>query len=171
MNHLTDDQLAEWLSGVGTRETLAHIESCPLCHSETLALRDDISRYVVTRRKQARQARVTHQAKTISPKQAFATHRLHWAGAAALALLLATPTAWMLKPHTTTTPPHPVAATPGIVQPTTAMSDDELLEAVNNDLNRDVPQALAPISAITVARNKIAAASTGAAIDTNDTVK
>jgi hypothetical protein len=37
------------------------------------------------------------------------------------------------------------------------MSDDELLEAVNNDLNRDVPQALAPVEAITVARNQIAA--------------
>jgi hypothetical protein len=43
------------------------------------------------------------------------------------------------------------------------MSDDELLEAVNNDLSRDVPQALAPVSAITVARNKIAAASKVAA--------
>jgi hypothetical protein len=44
------------------------------------------------------------------------------------------------------------------------MSDDELLEAVNNDLNREVPQALAPVGAITTARNnKIAAASPGAA--------
>ena len=29
------------------------------------------------------------------------------------------------------------------------MSDDELLEAVNNDLSREVPLALAPVSAIT----------------------
>ena len=37
------------------------------------------------------------------------------------------------------------------------MSDDELLEAVNNDLSREVPLALAPVSTITAARNKIAA--------------
>jgi hypothetical protein len=42
------------------------------------------------------------------------------------------------------------------------LSDDELLEAVNNDLNREVPLALAPVSAITVARNNIAAASSRA---------
>ena len=41
------------------------------------------------------------------------------------------------------------------------MSDDELLEAVNNDLSREVPQALAPVGAITVGRNRIAAASAG----------
>ena len=41
------------------------------------------------------------------------------------------------------------------------MSDDELLEAVNNDLSREVPLALAPVSAITSARNKIAAVSGG----------
>ncbi len=47
------------------------------------------------------------------------------------------------------------------------MSDDELLEAVNSDLSREVPQALAPVSAITVARNQIAAASSGAATPSN----
>ena len=51
------------------------------------------------------------------------------------------------------------------------MSDDELLEAVNNDLSREVPLALSPVSAITIARNKIAAASTTAATTDNDSSK
>jgi hypothetical protein len=62
-----------------------------------------------------------------------------------------------------------VAGNSSASQPSTGMSDDELLEAVNNDLNRDVPQALAPISAITVARN--AAASALAATNTNASAK
>ena len=36
------------------------------------------------------------------------------------------------------------------------MSDDELLDAVGKDLDRDVPEALAPVSALTVARNQMA---------------
>jgi len=48
-------------------------------------------------------------------------------------------------------------------KPSSQLSDDELLEAVNNDLSREVPLALAPVSAITVARNKLAAASSRAA--------
>jgi hypothetical protein len=171
MKHLTDDQLAEWLSGVSTGETLAHIAECPQCYDETGALRADIARYAVARRRQARQARSAHLTNIFSPRKTIAAHRLRWATVAALALLLAAPTAWLMKPHAVPAPLPPVAGTVSPSQPSTAMSDDELLEAVNNDLNRDVPQALAPVSAITVARNKIAVASTGAAKNANDKVK
>ena len=37
------------------------------------------------------------------------------------------------------------------------MSDDELLDAVDKDLDRDVPQALAPVGTLTLARNQMAA--------------
>jgi len=66
-----------------------------------------------------------------------------------------------MKPHTVPQITRPVANSQPNPQPNTQsgdqMSDDELLEAVNNDLSRDVPQALAPVSAITLARNQIAA--------------
>jgi hypothetical protein len=90
-------------------------------------------------------------------------------------MLLAAQTAWMVKPRPTPPSFQPVAATPvntppPAVQPPVVkqaavqMSDDELLEAVNNDLSREVPLALAPVSAITNARNKIAASTS----DDND---
>ena len=46
------------------------------------------------------------------------------------------------------------------------MSDDELLQAVNNDLSDEVPQALAPVGAITVARNRIASEVESARVQT-----
>jgi hypothetical protein len=160
MKHLTDDQYAEWLSGVSTQEALAHLEECPHCHGVATALRADITRYTLARRKQARQARVAHLAKDFVSQKAIASHRLRWAGVAALALLLAAPTAWMMRTAHAPEAPSPqvnVAGASGSSQPSHAMSDDELLEAVNNDLSREVPQALAPVSVITVARNKMAA--------------
>ncbi len=164
MNHLTDDQLAEWLAGESTGEARAHLADCPLCHREALALRDDISRYSLALRHQARQSQSAHLERNFTPQRALAAHRLRWAGAMALALLLAAPTAWMVKPHAAPAPLPPVAGALGDgAQPSAAMSDDELLEAVNNDLNRDVPKALAPVGAITVARNNKIAAASGAA--------
>jgi hypothetical protein len=49
------------------------------------------------------------------------------------------------------------------------MSDDELLDAVGRDLDRDVPQALAPVSAITVARNQMAASTVDLNTKASDT--
>jgi hypothetical protein len=168
MNHLTDDQLSEWLAGESTAETRSHFDACPQCRDEAGALHDGIARYSFSLREQARHAQAAHLV-SIDPKKTLAAHRLRWAAAAALALLLAAPTAWMMRPHVTPAPLLPVAGNSSASQPSTGMSDDELLEAVNNDLNRDVPQALAPISAITVARN--AAASALAATNTNASAK
>ena len=168
MNHLTDDQLSEWLAGESTAETRSHLEACPQCRDEAGALRDGISRYSFSLRERARHAQAAHLV-NIDPKKILTAHRLRWTAAAALALMLAAPTAWMLKPHGVPATPPQAVGTPLIPQPSAAMSDDELLEAVNNDLNRDVPQALAPISAITVARN--AAASALAATNTNASAK
>lgn len=80
-----------------------------------------------------------------------------------LALLLAGQTMWMMK-RPAPAPARPIASAPLTAQPAVSMSDDELLEAVNNDLSREVPQALAPVGAITSARNKIAASAAAATI-------
>jgi hypothetical protein len=167
MNHLTDDQLSEWLAGESTAETRSHLEACPQCRDEAGTLRDGISRYSFSLRDQARHAQAAHLV-NVDPKKTLAAHRLRWAAAAALAMLLAAPTAWMMRPRVVPAPLSTASAT-SASQPSATMSDDELLEAVNNDLNRDVPQALAPISAITVARN--AAASALAATNTTKEVR
>ena len=156
MNHLTDEQLSDWLAGEPTSETAVHLRQCESCQREAAALRDDISRYAIAVRRHAANAQESRMKRTPAPARDLTFHRLRWAGATALALLLGAQTVWMLRPHAPTPAPQSAAHT---AQPAAAqtISDDELLEEVNNDLNRDVPQALAPVSAITVARNRMAA--------------
>jgi hypothetical protein len=163
MTHLTDEQLAAWLTGEPLAEDAelhSHLRSCESCRAEATALRDRISRYSLTLHQAAARSQRAHMSTAFAPQRALLLHRLRWAGAGVLALVLAVQTAWMLKPRPPA-PSQPVAAIPANSQPASPMSDDELLEAVSNDLNREVPQALAPVSAITAARNQIAAASTG----------
>ena len=167
MNHLTDEQLAEWLQAEDSPQTQLHLASCAQCRAEASQLRDGITRYSIAMRRQADAAQSASMAQTFAPRRAQARHRLRWAAAATLALLLAAPTAWMMKPRHVPAIPQPAAGATLNPQPTAAMSDDELLEAVNNDLSREVPQALAPVSAITTARNRIAAASQAAANPSN----
>jgi len=164
MIHLTDTQLAEWLAGEAGQETHSHLAICAQCQTESIALKDGISRYSIAMRQQATQAQAKHLATNIAPRRSLALLRLRWVGAGTLAVLLAAQTAWLMKSRLTTEVPVPVAKVPTYgdrYQPTAQMSDDELLEAVNNDLRREVPEALAPVSAITSARNKIAASNSG----------
>ncbi len=169
MKHLTDEQLAGWLAGEANQETLSHLESCPQCKAEALGVRDGISRYAIAVRRQASFAQNTQMGGKFSPRRALVLHRLRWAGAGVLALLLIAQTAWLVRPRRSQETVRPIASVPVSPQrdvdsqPATQLSDDELLEAVNNDLSREVPLALAPVSTITVARNKIAAASSVAA--------
>jgi hypothetical protein len=157
MKHLMDEQLADWLAGEAAAETLAHLQQCERCHAEAMNLREGIARYSFSLRLQAARAQSARLAGIFSPGKVV-RHRLRWAGAGVLGLLLAAQTVWMTMPHRNPPSAQPTATAPPAAA---AMSDDELLEAVNNDLSRDVPQALAPVSAITAARNKIAASTEG----------
>jgi hypothetical protein len=161
MSHLTDEQLAAWLGGESSPQVKLHIESCAHCRSESRNLRDRISRYSIALRRQAAESQNSHLAGFLTPRQVIVQHRQRWAGAGVLALLLVLQTAWLIKPRPTSSTMRPVASAPAKAQPVDSMSDDQLLEAVNTDLSREVPQALAPVSAITVARNTIAAATAG----------
>ena len=165
MNHLTDEQLAQWLEGEDSQQTQSHLAGCAQCRTEALDLRDGLSRYAIAMRRQAADAQSACMAGHFAPQKALARHRLRWAAATVLALMLGAQTLWMMNK------PHPqdrgIVSAPLQPQPAASMSDDELLEAVNNDLSREVPQALAPVSAITVERNQIAATSAVAAIPSN----
>jgi len=169
MNHLTDEQLAGWLAGDADQQTRSHVDSCPQCGAEALELRDGISRYAIAMRRKSALAESAHMQGKLAPRKALALHRLRWAGAGVLALLLASSTAWLVKPHLNPAVAQPTASAPANtdhdehLQAASQLSDDELLEAVNNDLSSDVPEALSAVSTITAERNKIAAATSVAA--------
>ncbi|PSH04701.1 MAG: hypothetical protein CXZ00_04800 [Acidobacteria bacterium] len=162
MKHVTDEQLAGWLAGEADSETQEHVQRCEQCHAEATAVRRGISRYALAVRRESAYAHRACMAKEIAPRKLLALHRLRWFAAGVLALLLAAQTAWMMKPRSGATTSQSATSVEVNLGPAIQMSDDELLNAVHNDLNRVVPQALAPVSVITIARNDIAAASTGA---------
>jgi len=172
MNHLTDEQLAGWLAGEADPQTRSHVDSCPQCGAEALELRDGISRYAIAMRRKSALAESAHMQGKLAPRKALAPHRLRWAGAGVLALLLASSTGWLVKPHLNPATAQPTASAPAHLehdahsQAASQLSDDELLEAVNNDLSSDVPEALSPVSTITVERNEIAATSAAAKAST-----
>jgi len=183
MKHLSDEQLLGWLAGDADEAAQTHLRSCELCQTEAIAVRDGISRYSLALREKATQAQRAQMAGDFAPRKALAKHRLRWAGAGALALLLAAQTTWMLRPRERSVDTGAQGSTQNYAQnkkqgggqgggqAAVGMSDDELLEAVNNDLSRDVPEALAPVSAITTARNEMAAASGGAIRTGKDKLK
>jgi hypothetical protein len=165
--HLTDDELTEWLDGSAGPAVRTHLDGCAACRREADGLQDGIARYVIATRREAALAEAARMAEEFAPARATVqlriNHRLRWVGAGVLALLLAAQTVWMMKTHTAPgaaqAAAHPAAV--AAPQPAAAlghesMSDDELLQAVNNDLSDEVPQALAPVGAITEARNQIA---------------
>ena len=172
MKHLNDDELAQWLSGEASVEERAHVDHCARCKAEAMALGDGISRYALELRRQASEGM---NPRPLRVSRTLATRRLGWAGVA-LAVVLAAPAAWMMRPHAA-----PAGQTGAVTQTAQAdsqisqvgsqmkMSDDELLDAVGKDLDRDVPEALAPVSALTVARNQMAASTVDLNTKTSDT--
>lgn len=172
MNHLGDEQLAQWLAGEADEHTQAHLHSCEQCRTEATALRDGLSRYSIALRQHTSRAEGAHLAHDFNASKALALHRLRWAAAGVLALALAAPTAWMIGSRPPATASHPATAavlapgsapqqnasrpspSPATTELAAQITDDQLLEEVNNDLSREVPQALAPVSVITTARNE-----------------
>jgi hypothetical protein len=157
--HMTDVQLMEWLDEAASPEVQGHLRSCEACRTEAEALRDRISRYAIAMRRQAQEAQSVGLAKGFAPAhgvQRCVQTKLRWIGAGVLAVMLAAQTAWMMKLRPAQDTARPVAVAAPVPQPAIPMSDEELLQAVNNDLNDEVPQALAPVGAITVARNRMA---------------
>jgi hypothetical protein len=169
--HLTDGELLEWLDGSAGPTVRTHLEGCAACRGEAHGLQDGIARYAIATRQQAaasQSARMAGGLASARRMQLRINHRLRWVGAGVLAVLLAAQTAWMMKTRTAPVASQAVArpAAAAVPQPAAAltrdrmgndsMSDDELLQAVNNDLSDEVPQALAPVGAITEARNRIA---------------
>jgi len=151
MNHLTDETTQSVLAGECTEQTRAHLEGCGQCHAEALALRDGISRYGLALRQQALRAQAAHCRKNFAPRKRLHCIACAGPGATVLAMLLAAQTAWMdlanVKSAHRTDHARAIVNARANPQPA-SMSDDELLEAVNNDLNASASGVYAPVSAI-----------------------
>lgn len=141
--HLTEEQLFESLLEARDAATLQHLAACPACSGELDRLRRATSALRDSARAQAEQPegfwarQRTSAASRLSGRPA---HPLTWAAAVAAAVLAA-----MLLQE-----PRPVAPATPAPDP-----DQALLVSVEQAVNRQVPQALAPAALITqeIARN------------------
>jgi hypothetical protein len=130
--HLTDDQLFESLLEGNDADAREHLDACPACAAELDRLRRATSALRNSARSQAERpdAFWTRQRASAASRISGRTvSPLSWAAALAVAVLAAT----LLNE------PRPVAPVP----------DQALLVSVEQAVNRQVPQALAPAALLT----------------------
>jgi anti-sigma factor RsiW len=142
--HLSDEQLTEVLLGSANEETAGHVRDCAACRAEAGDIREMIAEYTQLARAQA-DARVLPPI-NVSRKQVqnFSPQRLSWV--ASFALLAVAVFMLMMTPS----PRRPVSAP---VQD----ADDALLVDIQEDLAREVPEALEPAAALAAERNRVIA--------------
>lgn len=150
MTHLNDEQMTEWLLGSATDEIGVHVNGCPQCRAELEELHGTIGRYagLMRARAQERTLGAVIPARKPSHKSSHKddrlwTGRLSWAASAALLVFA------VLLLAITPSPRQRVAPAQD--------ADDALLMEIQRDLDREVPQALAPAALLAAERNRVIA--------------
>lgn len=140
MEHLTDEQMAEWLTGALSDSGAGqHLTDCRQCSHDVECMAGAITGFAAIMRDEAAQRQLQPLA-TLAP--AMHGSRLVWAAALAMLAIAALMLRWTPPPERQqSAASHP--------------SDDMLLLEIQQDLNREVPKALAPALVLTAERNRI----------------
>lgn len=134
--HLSDRELAQWLAGAGDSRLSNHVADCEPCRKEGEELRAAVGEF----RSEVQQAgerdefhwsRQRHA--ILAAAERTPSRRLRWAVSLAMGVA-ALSTVLLVAPH------RRVPATPV----SDDHADEQLLLAVQSDLSRTAPQALAP---------------------------
>jgi hypothetical protein len=131
MSHLSDEQISAWLAGLETPQQSAHVEECDVCRQEIARREEPLALF--------REA--VHAVSDQRPPRAIVwstPHRWHmpilrWAAGAALAALMLTAPVMYWNKQTQ------------LREAERARQDTALLESVNSELSRSVPQSLEPL--------------------------
>jgi hypothetical protein len=150
--HLNDEQLTAWLLGESDPPITQHVETCVVCRAEATGLQDAISSCRESMRAAADRDELFWARQRLLTRQRLAPrHRLpflRWAAAVAMALVVFAALFLARSPQ----PAHPGKDEPG---------DEALLQQVDQDIQRDYPQALAPAVLIDRERNSALSANAG----------
>jgi hypothetical protein len=147
--HLTHEQLCDViladssLPREGTSTIVQdHLRACPHCSAELESLRASISLFREASTSYAGQQFVRSCMKTgsIAPPQHFLTQPLYWAAAAVLLVAASFPINLYRQQH------HPVPAATAVVAPHILVSNEALLEEVDQTLSADVPSPMEPLA-------------------------
>jgi anti-sigma factor RsiW len=136
--HLTVEQMEALLSNPELRERSQHLQQCERCLEELEslhALMGDMRAAVIA-------SSEVHRRLAVMPELSHRTPRALWSLVAAAALLCAAaPIALHHKPA------HVAVVQPPVLQVEAAVSDDQLMSDVQEDLSSSVPQGLLPLTA------------------------
>jgi hypothetical protein len=147
MRHLTSEQIENTLSGEASPEVSGHLAGCARCASELVSLRE-----VFGNLREATAASAEHHRRFVATAGSRRVPRMAWALAtAALFIAAVTP----IAVHHRSTTRVGVGATPG---PDATISDEALLDGVQNDLSSSVPTSLQPLAGTTTYTTKSIAA-------------
>jgi hypothetical protein len=144
-NHLSEDQITDWMLGARDNFVSRHLETCHACFVAAEELRSTIScfRDSIHATAQRDNSFWREQQLAISEHaSARDWYPIHWAWVVAMAMVLIT--AIFL-----TRPPNPPQ------NKATEDADKVLLQEVQRDLGREFPEALAPAVLIAQERNEI----------------
>lgn len=142
MTHLNSAQMERALAGEPDAALVKHMEHCAQCREEIEAMRQIVGNFA-------------QSAKTVAARQRQMAHvpvrqslpRWAWAGAmAALVVATVTPIALHRQAEVKT----PAIAHVTSPQPAPQMSDEALLEGIQQDLNETVAAPLAPLESNSV---------------------
>ena len=154
--HLSDEQIAKYLSGEESASSEAHMAACEACRAEAqrlLCLVGTMKAHVERASERHTDSLARQRFQIRGSLAAQRPQRRTWALAAALALLVFTST-FMFQSRA----PRIETITN---LPPTAISDEALLSAVDSALEQDVPSALAPLQKLAFEREQAERDKTG----------
>ena len=144
-NHLSEDQITEWVLGTNEEVILRHIEICPVCSAEAEELRLSLSSFRHAIHATAERDQSFWRSQQLAFRERVSAREwypLHWAWVVVMVVILITAIFLTRTPNAPRNYPSDDA-------------DNALLQAVQGDLGRGVPQALAPAVLIAEERNEI----------------
>jgi hypothetical protein len=144
-NHLSEDQITEWVLGTGDEYVRRHLETCEVCSVEAEELRRTISSFRDSIHATAQRDQSFWRDQQLALRERVSArdwYPLHWAWAVAMVMVLITAVFLTRTPNTPQNNANEDA-------------DKVLLQEVQGDLAREVPEALAPAVLIAEERNEI----------------
>jgi hypothetical protein len=137
--HWTDEQMTAWALGERKVEMAEHLAACDACRRELAQLQESLTAFRgdVQQAASADEYRWTRIRHAVASRAVERSHGLRWAFTTALALV-ALSVGLLVTPYKHTVQP---------VQKV-EMSDEQLLNEINDDLSRSAPEALAPVESL-----------------------
>ncbi|HUB83270.1 MAG TPA: hypothetical protein VMB03_30925 [Bryobacteraceae bacterium] len=135
IEHLSAEQISQWVIGERTAQLEEHVEECAACRGELAQIESTISQFRTAMRDPANLAPAPEW-RIPAPFASWFTWPRVVLTATALAALLAMPISWRVRTHEQALREQAVRA---------AQADAQLLESVDSEISQAVPETMQPL--------------------------